>query len=342
MLAIVADDLTGALDTGSPFAGRGLHTEVAIGVEAIADALAEEPAVLSINLGSREFDEAHAAALARAAYQALPRGTRIFKKVDSRLKGHVAAELDAISYRKALVAPAIPAFGRIVRDGCVEGFGVARPIRIADRLGGHAERCRVADTVSDADMDAALETAEREDLDLLVGARGLAEALARRMTGGKIPQSVEPPEGAGLFVIGSHDPITLAQVETLRARGDVDYLSAPNGRLGTVSPKGGRVVLVQATQGSDAVSAQDVSACLAGGVHPELTSRARTLLLSGGATAEAVLSRMGVRRFRLHGECLPGLGLAYAGDQCIIAKSGGFGAPDTLAILASRILRDMD
>ncbi len=66
------------------------------------------------------------------------------------------------------------------------------------------------------------------------------------------------------------------------------------------------------------------------------------LLLCGGATAEAVLARLGVTGFRLMGECLPGLGLAYAGGQCIIAKSGGFGAPDTLRTIAGHTLGDMD
>ena len=52
---------------------------------------------------------------------------------------------------------------------------------------------------------------------------------------------------------------------------------------------------------------------------------------------ETVLAAMGIHSFRLRGECLPGLGLAYAGGQCIIAKSGGFGVPETLVTLAEKL-----
>ena len=128
MLAIVADDLTGALDTAAPFASRGLHVEVALDVGAIAAAVREKPAVLSVTLASREIDATEARGVAAEALAALPPGTRLFKKVDSRLKGHIAAELDAMPFRSALVAPAIPAFGRVVRNGHVQGFGVETPI----------------------------------------------------------------------------------------------------------------------------------------------------------------------------------------------------------------------
>ncbi len=86
-----------------------------------------------------------------------------------------------------------------------------------------------------------------------------------------------------------------------------------------------------------AIPSDAVAQNLAVSVHPRLTAQARTLLLCGGATAEAVLARMGITCFRLEGECLPGLGLAYAGGQCIIAKSGGFGGPETLANLAGKL-----
>ncbi len=56
-------------------------------------------------------------------------------------------------------------------------------------------------------------------------------------------------------------------------------------------------------------------------------------------TAQAVLEKMEIRRFRLLGECLPGLGLAHAQGHCIIAKSGGFGQPDALSRIAGQILR---
>ncbi len=339
MLVILADDLTGALDTAAPFAARGMHTEVALSAGAIAEALGAGPAVLSVNLASREIGAEAARRATQAALDALPAGIRLFKKVDSRLKGHIAAELDAIAYRAALVSPAIPAFGRVVADGCVSGFGVDAPIPVAERLGDHAARATIPDIAGQDDLDVWLERAEAGGIDLLVGARGLAEALAGRMSGQAPARAAEIPAGPGLFVIGSRDPITLAQIEALRGAEALRYLPAPNGRLAGEAADGSALTLVQAVPGEGAASGEAVARALAESVCPALTGAAATLLLSGGATAEAVLARMGVARFRLLGECLPGLGLAHAGGRCIIAKSGGFGEPDTLRDIARRLRR---
>lgn len=338
MLVILADDLTGALDTAAPFAARGLHVEVALSLSAIAEALSETPAVLSINLASREIGVDAARRAAAAALAALPADIRLFKKVDSRLKGHIAAELDALSYRASLVAPAIPSFGRIVADGCVTGFGVDAPISIAEKLGSHGVRATVPDIAAQSEMSLWLERADEMGVDLLVGARGLAEALAERMSGQAPVRAAEIPAGRGLFVIGSRDPITLAQIAALRGVGELRYLPAPNGELAGVRADDSALTLVQAVPGEGTASPEDVSRALAESVCPVLTDAASTLLLSGGATAEAVLKRMGIVRFRLLGECLPGLGLAHAGGRCIIAKSGGFGQPETLREIAGRLL----
>ncbi len=337
MLVIVADDLTGALDTAAPFAARGLHTEVALKLGAVADVLALSPDVLSINLASREKSPQEAFQSMRQVIEHLPERVRLFKKIDSRLKGHISAELEAIFYRRALVAPAIPAFERIVRNGSIEGFGVASPIPIADMLGDHAARALIPDTVEADDLVRALDAAEASDVDLLVGARGLAEALASRMTGRANAELITPPVGAALFVIGSHDRITNEQVEQLRRLDMVAYNPAPNGVVAPSARNSAPAILVQATKGEAQISSETVSENLALSVHPRLTSKARTVLLCGGATAEVVLDHMGIDCFRLEGECMPGLGLAHAKGRCIIAKSGGFGQPDTLVKLAEKL-----
>jgi uncharacterized protein YgbK (DUF1537 family) len=341
MLAILADDLTGALDSAAPFAARGMHVEVALATGAIGETLCAAPDVLSINLASREIGATAARRQVEMALAALPSGTRLFKKVDSRLKGHIAAELDAMSFRAALAAPAIPAFGRIVKDGCVTGFGVDAPISIAEKLGQHAARATIPDISSESEIHAWLDQSASSNIDLLIGARGLAEALAERLSGGATAQTAEIPRGTALFVIGSRDPITLAQIDALRAAFAPRYLPAPNGCLAGVGIRsdGSAITLVQAVPGEGVVSSHDVSRFLAESVCPDLTSKASTLLFSGGATAEAVLERMGITRFRLLGECMPGLGLAHAQGRCIIAKSGGFGEPETLREIAGKILR---
>lgn len=339
MLAIIADDLTGALDAAAPFASRGLHCEVALTAGAIAQALRLNPAVLSVDTGSRDMDPEAAREAMAAALAQLPPGTVLFKKVDSRLKGHIANELDATPYRLALVAPAIAEFGRVVEDGHVQGFGVGTPISVAEKLGRHAARAMIPDIRSQEEMSDALAAAQESGVDLLIGARGLAEALARQMTGDTPARLAAIPEGPGLFVIGSRDPITLAQIAELKAAHAPRYLPAANGELIGARPDGSMITLVQAVSGREPDTGQNISKRLAASVCPALTERAATVLLSGGATAEAVLEKMGITHFRLIGECMPGLGLAHAGGHCIIAKSGGFGAPETLREIADRILR---
>ncbi|MGK6315521.1 four-carbon acid sugar kinase family protein [Neorhizobium sp. DT-125] len=337
MIAILADDLTGALDSAALFAGRGLHTDVALQWDAISPVLQDEPEVLAINLGCRELDDEAAKKATGRAISLLPPGISLFKKIDSRLKGNIAAELDAMPFGRALVAPAIPEFGRFVVAGCLEGFGVDQPISIREKLGRHASRAIIPDIRSAADMDKALQTAQAAGVDLLIGARGLADAIARRMTGRAEAVPAEIPAGAALFVIGSRDPITLVQIDELRRSYPVRYLQAPNGLMTASFIGGAGITLVQAMPGPEARSPQEVSEALAASVAARVTDTAKTLLLSGGATAEAVLRKMGISRLRLIGECLPGLGLAYADGQCIIAKSGGFGGPDTLKSITGMI-----
>ncbi|MDQ0455609.1 four-carbon acid sugar kinase family protein [Rhizobium paknamense] len=339
MLAILADDLTGAIDAAAPFAGRGLTTDVLPSPEGLEAALQAAGSVISINLGCRDGTPEEARQLTAQVLSRLPPDITLFKKIDSRLKGHIAAELDAIPFRRALVQPAIPDFGRIVRNGCLQGFGVETPIPVADRLGVHAGKCRIEDAASEAEMDRALATVQAEGADLLIGARGLAEALARSMTA-RPAKLVPVPEGAGVFIIGSRDPITLAQIECLEAAGTIVSIAAPNGEVPATTHADAPVVLVQAIPGKGDVPPHLVSERLAAGTVPMLTEKARTLLLSGGATAEAVMRTMGVTRLRLMGECLPGLGLGWAGDHCIIAKSGGFGQVDTLWRIARQMLGD--
>lgn len=339
MLAILADDLTGALDSAAPFAARGLRADIALDLEAIGRIIADRPDVLSINLNTREISAEDARATTAAAIRLLPSGTRLFKKVDSRLKGNIAAELDAIPYSRALAAPAIPAFDRFVEAKHVTGHGVDKPISIVERFGSHAGRINSPDTRSHKDMEDALGAAQCDGTDLLIGARGLAEALACHMTENSAPKVAMIPAGRATFVIGSRDPITLSQINALRAGSKLHYVAAPNGHPEDAVAGDAALTLIQATPGAQDVTPQAVADALADCLRYSLSQHHDTLLLSGGATAEAVMRGLGVSRLHLHGECLPGLSVASANGRYIIAKSGGFGHPDTLKIIADMVLR---
>ncbi|MDO5371458.1 four-carbon acid sugar kinase family protein [Paracoccus sp. (in: a-proteobacteria)] len=326
-LAVIGDDLTGTLDAAAPFAARGASVQVALNPSALQAALAAAPEVVAVSTDSREIAPEAAQAAVRAVVRALPPGTPVFKKIDSRLKGHVAAELSALEFRRMLVAPAIPDFGRIVTGGALQGFGVDTPIDVAAVLGPHAGRAEIPDTPDAAGMTAAL---AGSDADLLVGARGLAEALAARLLPAP-PQAVTRlPGPRALVVVGSRDPITIPQVQALRRIG-VAVAEAPNGAVEPAPDTD--ILVVQATPGTPDLPPAEVARRLAEGIVPRMTEGRQLLLLTGGATAAAVLDRLGVERLHLLGECLPGLPVCRAGGFTVVTKSGGFGSPETLVTI---------
>jgi D-threonate/D-erythronate kinase len=131
-LTVIADDLTGAADTGIAFALAGLPTFVSIGNAPAPDSAQ----IVSVDTDTRRLapDEA-ARKSGEAARDAYRRGLRaLYKKIDSTLRGHVAVEL-ATNFRAAeaqsgdetplvIFAPAFPGTGRTTRDGRVLVSGV--------------------------------------------------------------------------------------------------------------------------------------------------------------------------------------------------------------------------
>lgn len=335
-LLIVADDLTGALDGAAAFCADGVSVVVAVRPETLPQALASGADVVAVSTMSREVPAQLATRRVQEAV-ALADGRVVFKKVDSRLKGHVAAELDAIAGDCLFVAPAIPAFGRVVEKGYVTGFGVDTPIDINSILAQHAGRSIIPDCNSEAALDVAL--AKAPEGAVMVGARGLSFALARRF--GLVPSPSPSPSpslpvsGRVAFAIGSTDPITLSQVDALQ---NVQHINAPAGKYIGQFPHTGDVVL-QATRGGTASQA-DVAKRFAESFCP-LAMVCQTLVLTGGATAEAVLAKLGVDVLQMRGELQPGLPVSYVRDLCIVTKSGGFGGPETLSqLLAERNASD--
>ena len=129
-VAIIADDLTGAMDVAGPFATRGQPTWVVVDHRGCTQEQFRGAAVVSINTASRHLPAEQAAALVRDAAQRLvPAGTSIvIKKIDSTLRGNVASEtlamMEALGRPNAIVAPAFPGQGRTVRNAVVHVRGV--------------------------------------------------------------------------------------------------------------------------------------------------------------------------------------------------------------------------
>lgn len=132
-IGILADDLTGASDTGLQFRQAGLRTWVVMRQPQAPEALPIEVAVLAINTASRHLPAARASERARDALAWLKsQGCRSFyKKLDSTLRGPIGAEISALrrdlGSELAVVAPAFPAAGRTTLGGyqLVDGVPVS-------------------------------------------------------------------------------------------------------------------------------------------------------------------------------------------------------------------------
>jgi uncharacterized protein YgbK (DUF1537 family) len=205
---IVADDLTGAADSAIAFAKRRLSTRVVWG-----DARPESHAgvfALSFDVATRALDPASAAHRHVDVLRRCAGGrSRVYKKMDSTLRGHPAAEIAAMldvlcardSVDCAVLAPAFPAGGRTTRDGRVfvhgvpleftefwpegrdpdhaalipllEGAGLrARPVPL-DMVRGPAERLAAALEVRDPSRAPAIAVCDAEteaDLDRIAAA----------------------------------------------------------------------------------------------------------------------------------------------------------------------------
>ena len=334
-LAVIADDLTGALDATAPFAARGIATVVALDPEGLGAALASGADVVGVSTNSRESSPGAARDAVAACMARLPAGLPIFKKVDSRLKGNIAAELDAIPFRRALVVPAIPEFGRWVQNGRLGGFGVAEPIDIAARLGRHVAFAMIPDATSQAEIEGALSSI---DHDLPIGAKGLAEALALRMAPEAAPSTSTYLAAPAICVIGSTDPITDVQIERLRRTcPDLAYIPAPDGIMPDDLPASAPLTVLRATPGDGATDPATVARRLGDALVRLQPQPGAVLVISGGATAQVVLRALGIAVLALQGEALPGLPIAQAGGFTIITKSGGFGDPDTLLRLLGHL-----
>jgi uncharacterized protein YgbK (DUF1537 family) len=134
-ILIIADDLTGAADCAVACAGAGLRTLVALD-----DCRDTDAQVLAIDADTRsaEPEQAMAATARRVFEHFRPDDTLLYKKIDSTLRGNVAAELaGAVKAQRAVaaphqhavivLAPAFPANGRTTVDGqmLVDGVPLA-------------------------------------------------------------------------------------------------------------------------------------------------------------------------------------------------------------------------
>ena len=216
-VTVIADDLTGAADTGACFAGRGLTTLVSLHPDHIADA-----DVVVVSSNSRELAANDATEyLGRIGAQIRSLGADsgwVYKKIDSTLRGNpdieLAALMDALDTHQALIAPAFPNQSRTTIGGrqLVDGkllsetsFGNEVPTSELSRLFRQSARGRdsrlidlnnirqghaavadifderpglfIADAETESDLRILARAAVSSGIRMLCGSAGLARAL---------------------------------------------------------------------------------------------------------------------------------------------------------------------
>nr|WP_315527966.1 D-threonate kinase [uncultured Achromobacter sp.] len=254
-IAIVADDLTGSGDTAVQFVRAGWSTHLSIGGadEALSGPATAGVEVLAVTTNSRALPAADAARVIEQNVRQLRAAgvSRLYKKVDSTLRGAFKAEIDAARDAwgpdtVAVICPAFPATGRTVEQGILyvngkpvtETSAATDPVtpvtesHIPTLLGCAHVAAQAGDTpdtlaarirqagntvVVDAATDADLERLARAigllgEQALPVGAGGLAVPLARVWAGADQTAPV-------VVVVTSQHSAARAQAAALQAAG---------------------------------------------------------------------------------------------------------------------------
>ncbi|WP_451984608.1 four-carbon acid sugar kinase family protein [Azospirillum endophyticum] len=364
---LIADDLTGALDTAAQFA-------IAAGPIPVYWRTPPRLALTSgiaIDSGTREAtrDEARRRVCAIAA--GLPRNADalLYAKLDSLLRGHAAAEIAAWMAATAadhvIVAPAFPYQGRITRGGVqfarstdgrswTPAAGDLRAdleregLSVQFRSPGEAVPAGISlwDAETDADLDAIAAAGLALDGGVLwCGSSGLAGALARQLssvTEGAAPLRPSRPipeqmRGPVLGLFGTNHPAMAAQLDACPEQ----VLTLPDGGPTSATVLAQRLDHAGIALATLALPGGTDRADAARHIEREFARLVRrldppsTLLVAGGETLRGLCLALEADRLDLDGHVWPGVpcsilrGGRFDGIR-VISKSGAFGDPALL------------
>ena len=272
-MLIIADDFTGALDTGIQFAKKGIITQIVVGLQTERITVSETACVLVVDLETRPMK-------AQEAYRAVYKLTKwaigigvpiIYKKTDSALRGNVGAELSAVvdaSGENLYFVPAFPDLGRVTLKGIhyignvplensafkEDPFEPVHASYLPDILGDYAKgkvkciECQerkeaynrekkkiiIFDAGSNKDMEVRLKELKAErKLNYLAGCAGFA-ALLPAALGFEGVVYRNYQKKKGIYVAcGSLNPITREQVIYAEQRGFLRISLTPRQKLDT-------------------------------------------------------------------------------------------------------------
>lgn len=370
----LADDLSGALDAAAAFHRTGRVVQVPLDR---ADWTTTAPGeITGLNTETRNTP---AAAAAVAVGAALARGRElgarlVYKKIDSTLRGPVAAELAAVlgalPETRLLFAPANPAVGRTVRDGVLLVHG--RPVHETDfgrdpvspvresRLRAllaslPAGSVEIPDTFDAGDLDRAVaDQMTRGGPWVAVGSGALARPVATTLAAGNAVKTpaMDPPAAAPgpvLFLGGSAHAINRRQAARLWSARNVplhelnlaDSVEVFATKVAaSLRDRKAASVLVAPERGDSALIRDRLTAVACAALAATGATR---VFATGGETARALCVALGVRVLRFEAELEPGLAAASGegstGPLLFAVKPGGFGNDDTWLRAADYLVR---
>jgi uncharacterized protein YgbK (DUF1537 family) len=346
-LKLLADDLTGALDTSAELVGLAGALSVVWSAASL-----DGQHSFAIDSGTRERGADEAFAIVREIAPLLDGADIPYKKIDSLLRGPWVAELDACLrtglWDACIVAPAFVHQGRVTRGGRqyakahdaswnAAGDSIVQQLRergleakLANPTVALAKGISVFDAASETDLDRIAQIGRQYAGSLLwCGSGGLAHALARG-TKVSVPAKLERPV---LGIFGSDHATTAVQLSMCEGVLIQNADSTQNlDRIRRALDKGVAFVRLETSGTVSRIEAarhfHGEIATLGQSIEPP-----KTLIIAGGETLKALTSAVGARALRVQGRLEPGLpksviqGGRWAGVD-VISKSGAFGPPD--------------
>jgi D-threonate/D-erythronate kinase len=353
-LRILADDVTGALDTAAAFA---MGASVPVHLQEPED---DDAPVAACVTDTRDIAAAALPARLASAGRWLADAETSFKKVDSLLRGNSLAEVAELlrqgRFERVVFAPAYPAQRRITQagrqwvrsaDGTCRAVGPESIVAAFASLGIVAASARDADAqvwapdvADDAELAhiVALHSQPNAQRWLWCGSAGLAFALAHTLAPATAQAAPADGDGDGptLTVTASHHPVLRAQVQRLRDSGACLVFDGSTLHRAAAAHREGRNVMIDLSL-HDTVAPEAAAAALhrhAAELIDALPRPARALVI-GGDSLLALCRAAGTRVLHAHASPRPGWGLArldggrWDGTR-VLSRSGAFGDADDL------------
>lgn len=379
MIVIISDDITGAAEIAGMAHAYGLSTVLTTGEQCPSDNKAE---VVVFAADTRSMSEEEACNTIRRIATPLKEieGVRVFKKIDSVLRGHVIAEMqalmDTLQCPRALLVPQNPSKQRIIRQGeylientplhqtpfCNDPEYPAATAQVEELLQHRAQMLQVEEAIPAAgicvanaeDMEqVARQTAKCTGVEnmqpaetgriLIGGAADAFDAWLRQwrpdLKHAEKPTALPPVRevNRALIVCGSTQSKSIVQLPYLRAIDATEVMMPEEVFHGRENGVWFRILQEEYEQSPVLVvgigdygnygaayalrlkdlMAQAVQALVI--QHPP-----QLLLIEGGATAFAILSKLRWNTFTVAGQYAPGVVGIRHGSIHIILKPGSY------------------